>query len=219
MTDRIINTTGKDDWATPPWVIAYVLRHLDAQRFDLDAAAQKATAVAPRYMGPDHRDPRFRDALEADWFEAAGGGRVWFSADGRGPLIWDNNPYSKAAGGLDRWCMANAAAALRGATVAGLFFARTETAAWHDWVSRAAEVHFIRARLKFIDPATSKPRQGWDKKAEKWRDQPAPAPSVIAIWTPPTGVRRGLRGLPRTIHVPKSARIEPTPEEIARWTS
>ena len=155
--NRIINTTGKDDWATPLWVVQYALQRLDVGRFDLDAAAKADTAKAAQYLGPDHTDPAMRDALSADWAAL-------------GQNVWCNPPYSRKAGGLWRWLGKAVEASERGATVAALFFARTETAAWHDHVLRAAEVHLFRGRLSFIDPATGE------------SPGPAPAPSALVIW-------------------------------------
>ncbi len=159
VSDSFINSSGKDDWATPPGTVAYALRCLDLDAFDLDAAALDGTRKAAEYLGPDHVAPGRRDAL----------GVAWASL---GASIWLNPPYSRAGGGLLRWLGKCVEASDQGATVAALFFARTDTKAWHEHVTRAAEVHLFRGRLSFVDPATGETRH------------PAPAPSCLVIWRP-----------------------------------
>ena len=190
MADRFVNTSGKDDWATPPWVVRYACTVLGIEAFDLDAAAKADTAKAVAYLGPDHKDPSRRDALALPW---------------PGQTVWLNSPYSKKGGGLDKWLSKCVEARDNGATVCALFFSRTETAAWHDYVTQAAEVHLIRGRLSFIDPATGQPAKG-----KKGRPQSAPAPSCLAIWQP------GCNGPPRFIHVPKAARAATTTGPVER---
>ena len=177
-----INTTGKDDWATPPGAINYAKRVLGVESFDLDAAALGPTRQAGAYLGPDHADPTRRDALAVSW---AG------LCDRPDPVIWLNPPYSRAGGGLRRWLGKAVEASRAGATVAALFFARTDTAAWHDCVAIASSVHLFRGRLSFLDPATGE------------RRHPAPAPSCLVIWRP------RCRPPPRFIHasLPRGAAI------------
>lgn len=169
--------TGKDDWCTPPWLLRYAESLLPAgQWLEVDAAAMQRTAVAPEWYGPDHPDPARRDALAADW-----GQRV----------VWCNPPYSRAGGGLLAWCRKFYEAAQGGAVVMGLFFARTDTKAWHQYVTKAAEVHILEGRVRFIDPSTGQPGKAG-----------ATAGSCLVVWMP-------CAGPTRWVHVSR--------EEQRRW--
>lgn len=79
MSDRIINTSGKDRWGTPPEVIEWVIRNVGI--IGLDAAADEETAICHRYLTDAFIDP-------------------W-------PVVgvaFCNPPYSRRAGGLAAWC-------------------------------------------------------------------------------------------------------------------
>ena len=56
-------------------------------------------------------------------------------------------------------------------TVLALTFAKTDTEWWHKYVEGKAEVHFIKGRIKFIDPNTRLPSKN-----------SAPYPSCWIIW-------------------------------------
>lgn len=68
--------------ATP----ASVMAQMRAQYgdFDLDAAALRENKQAPKYFGPDHTLPRFRNALADDL--------IWCN---HGQIVWLNKPYSE----------------------------------------------------------------------------------------------------------------------------
>jgi len=152
--------TGKDDWCTPPWLLRYAEEQLPhGWCFEVDAAARQATALAPAWYGPDHPDPARRDALAADWGQQ---------------VVWCNPPYSRAGGGLLAWCAKFYQAAQGGALVVALFFARTDTRAWHQYVTRAHGVTFLEGRVRFIDPATGQPGKAG-----------ATAGSCLVQWWPP----------------------------------
>ena len=169
--DKFVNTTGKDDWMSPEWAYEYAAKIVGVEHFDLDAAALSFSTLCSEWYGPDHPDPDRRDALAVEWPPV---------------FVWCNPPYSKRGGGLFKWCEAFVKAKDRGATVAALFFARTDTKAWHEFVTRASEVHLFKGRLKFLDPDTGEPTANC-----------APAPSCLVIWTP------GEDGPPRYIHTEK----------------
>lgn len=157
---KVLHSTGKDDWCTPPEVLAYVRSRWGSPAIDM--AAMRGTAVCPCYVGPDHHKEGWRDGLTWSPFAAA--------LEREHRLVWCNPPYSRTGGGLEAWTLVMYEASLAGFRVAATFFARTETRAWHLYVSQAAEVHFIKGRLSFIDPDTGE------------RRHPAPAPSVICYW-------------------------------------
>lgn len=74
-----------------------------------------------------------------------------------------NSPYGRVIGD---WILKAYEESLRGALVVCLVPARTDTAWWHDYVSKG-QVHFIRGRLKF----------GGGKNS-------APFPSALVVFTP-----------------------------------
>lgn len=87
------------------------------------------------------------DGLLADW------GRVTFC----------NPPYSR----ISEWVRKAHQEAQRGNTVVLLIPARTDTRWWHDHVMQAAEIRFIKGRLRFGAAKTG-----------------APFPSCIVVWRP-----------------------------------
>lgn len=57
-----------------------------------------------------------------------------------------NPPYGRAIG---FWIAKAYAAAQAGATIVALIPARTDTIWWHEYVTRAAEIRFLRGRVRF----------------------------------------------------------------------
>jgi site-specific DNA-methyltransferase (adenine-specific) len=111
------------EWETPP----DLFRQLDNEfRFALDVAASRTNALCPAYITKD------RDALSRSW-------------NGWG-AVWCNPPYGREIG---RWVQKAFEEAQKGCTVVMLIPARTETTYWHDYVMHAAEIRFMRGRLRF----------------------------------------------------------------------
>lgn len=82
---HVIHSSEESDWRTPP----ALFQALDAEFFfDVDAAADKSSALAAHYFGPDHTDPGLLNALEVDWY--AYGTRV-----GHTPYFFLNPPFSR----------------------------------------------------------------------------------------------------------------------------
>ena len=126
-------------WATP-WPL---FRALDVEfGFELDVCALPENAKCARYFTPDD------DGLSKMW---------------RG-ICWMNPPYGRVIGAWVRKAFESAAA---GATVVCLLPARTDTAWWHDYVLRAAEVRFLRGRVRFVGAKAS-----------------APFPSAVVVFRP-----------------------------------
>jgi hypothetical protein len=75
-----------------------------------------------------------------------------------------NPPYGRE---IKHWIRKAYESALQGATVVGLIPARPDTRYWHDYIGEAAEVRFVKGRLRFGDGR-----------------YPAPFPSAIVVWTP-----------------------------------
>ena len=120
---RAMMASNVHTWATPPELFA----KLNAEfRFTLDPCCVPATAKCAKYFTPDD------DGLAQDW-----------SRD----RVFMNPPYGRA---LRDWMQKAYEESLRGALVVCLVPARTDTAWWHEWVERKAEVRFIRGRVAFL---------------------------------------------------------------------
>ena len=117
---------------------------LDAEfNFTLDPCATHENAKCARYFTKEE------DGLAQSW---------------AGERVFMNPPYGRE---IARWIRKAYEAAHEGATVVGLIPARTDTRAWHDFIWDAAEVRFVKGRLKFDGSRTG-----------------ATFPSAIVVWTP-----------------------------------
>jgi phage N-6-adenine-methyltransferase len=119
-------SSATDDWQTPPAVFA----SLDAEfGFELDVCASDTNHKCAAYF------TAAEDGLTKEWR-----GRVWL-----------NPPYGRHGGGIAAWMAKALASSRAGATVVCLIPSRTDNAWWHESVMQAAEVRFVRGRLKFGD--------------------------------------------------------------------
>ena len=118
-----------DEWPTPQAFFDKINAELGP--FDLDPCATPSSAKAPRFFTKDD------DGLAQSWT-----GKVWM-----------NPPYGRAIG---HWMRKAYEEAKKGATVACLVPARTDTAWWHDYAAKG-EVRFIRGRLRFGDAKANAP--------------------------------------------------------------
>jgi hypothetical protein len=161
LADKFINTTGKDDWATPDWLITKV-EEFTERKVAFDLAALERTAKAKRWCGPG--SPVCEDAFEyVDKLVS----KLRSPHPGFEGVFWLNPPYARAGGGLHKWLELAHRLAQWGFPVAVLTFARTDTKAWHEFVPQSRAVVLLKGRVKFIDPETMEERH------------PAPAPSCI----------------------------------------
>jgi site-specific DNA-methyltransferase (adenine-specific) len=137
-------SSERGDWATPQAFFDLV----DAEfGFTLDAAASEGNAKCAQFY------------TEAD----DGLARPWTGT------VWCNPPYGR---GIADWVQRGYDESRRGATVVMLIPARTDTAYWHDYVMRAAEVRLLRGRLVF---GTGEARAN------------APFPSALVVFRPGVG--------------------------------
>lgn len=112
--------------------------------FTLDPCATDENAKCKKYF------TEADDGLEQDWGEE---------------VIFMNPPYGP---GIGNWMKKAHASSLKGATVACLVPARTDTRWWHDYAMNASEIKFVKGRLRFGAAANS-----------------APFPSAIVVFRPP----------------------------------
>lgn len=137
--NTVVFRSNHQEWETPQ-------RFFDALNeefgFTLDSCATAENAKCERFLTLND------DALSQSW-------------DG---VVFCNPPYGYRIG---KWVRKAFEESLRGATVVGLIPAKTETAWWHDYVMRAAEIRLIRGRLRFSGSLIN-----------------APFPSAIVIWEP-----------------------------------
>ncbi len=170
--------SDQDRWATPLALFADVSALLEVESWGLDAAALACNRKVAAYLGPDHPEPRRRDALTASW-----------SAHSGGRPVWCNPPYSQAGRFAQ---VARSEAEQHGVVVALLVFARTDTRWWWLHVLArdpknptrrlgmcAADILWKPGRVSFLDPLTGEPR-----KDKHGRPQSAPAPSVLIVYRP-----------------------------------
>ena len=132
-------SSKRDDWETP----LSLFEGLRAEfGIELDVCALPGNAKCPAYFGPEE------DGLAQRW---------------QG-VCWMNPPYGRAIG---EWVRKAWASAEQGATVVCLLPARTDTAWWHEYVQKAAEIRFLRGRVRFVGAERS-----------------APFPSAVVIFRP-----------------------------------
>lgn len=127
-----------DEWETPK---DFFQKLDDEFRFDLDVCATPENAKCKRYFTKE------QDGLKQEW---------------KG-TCWMNPPYGRQ---ISLWVKKALDSARGGATVVCLLPSRTDTQWWHSYViAHAAEVRFIKGRLKF----------GGSKNS-------APFPSVVVVF-------------------------------------
>ena len=95
--------------------------------------------------------PEF-DGLKQDWSKYG--------------ICWMNPPYGR---GIGAWMEKAYLTGRAGGKVICLTFARTDTKWWHEWATKAAEIYFLKGRVKFVKGAET---------------NSAPYPSCILVFTP-----------------------------------
>lgn len=122
--------TSKDDtWETPQ----DLFDRLNAEfNFTTDVCATSDTAKCKKYFTPE------TDGLMQNWHG----------------VCWMNPPYGKQIG---IWLQKAYNESLKGATVVCLIPSRTDTTYWHKYCMKAAEIRFVKGRLKFGGLKSSAP--------------------------------------------------------------
>jgi len=135
---RIHFKSKSNDWSTPQDFFDKLDREFS---FTLDPCASFRNAKCEKFFTAD------TDGLAQSWTEE---------------VVFMNPPYGRETG---IWIKKAYEESKRGAIVACLIPARTDTAYWHDYIFPYAEVRFVRGRLKFGDHKV-----------------PAPFPSAVVIF-------------------------------------
>ena len=142
-------------WSTPK----SLFETLNAEfSFDIDVCAIKENAKCDRYFSPND------NGLLQEW----------------GGICWMNPPYGRE---IKNWVAKAYLESKRGATVVCLLPARSDTAWFHDYCSKAAEIRFVKGRLHFSESKNS-----------------APFPSMIVIFKQHSGntlIQIGIKPLVR----------------------
>ena len=120
--------SNSNDWKTPKALFDY---WNNIYHFDIDAAASKENALCERYYTQE------LDALKQDWHK-----------DGKN--FWLNPPYGRLIGKFIKKAYEES---FKGCNVVCLIPSRTCTQYFHKYVMGASEIHFIKGRLKFINPS------------------------------------------------------------------
>lgn len=126
--DRVLLSTGKDDWETPAGLFDELHKEFN---FTLDAAASSANHKLPKY------------------YTAADDGLVHSWA---GERVFCNPPYSrrtKTNPGQEAWIEKAYNEAQNGTLAVMLLPARTDTKAFHRYILNRAEIRFMEGRLHF----------------------------------------------------------------------
>lgn len=137
MLNEGLFTSKTDEWATPQNFYDTLNEEFN---FTCDVCATHENAKHANYY------TRTEDGLSQAWVGTC----------------YMNPPYGRQ---IKQWVKKAYESTLAGATVVCLLPARTDTAWWHDYCQQAAEIRFIRGRLKFGQAKNS-----------------APFPSVIVVF-------------------------------------
>jgi len=131
-TKDVMFSSSDMNWSTPQ----HFYDMLDERfGFDLDPCATQENAKCKEYYTKED------DGLTKSW--------------GRNKKVFVNPPYGKD---IKKWIKkAYEESRQHGSIVVMLLPARTDTSYWHDYCMKAAEIYFIRGRLKFGGAKTGAP--------------------------------------------------------------
>jgi phage N-6-adenine-methyltransferase len=150
--NEVLLSSKNMNWCTPQ----DFFDKLNAEfHFVLDAAATEHSAKCSNFFTPE------TDGLNQSW--------------NCGGAVFCNPPYGRS---LKKWIQKAYHESQSGQTIVLLIPARTDTAAFHDYIYGKAEIRFVRGRLTFTD------EDGIPKKDNCGRAQPAPFPSMIVVYNP-----------------------------------
>lgn len=129
MNTQLMFSSNDQTWETPMELFQKLNNEF---HFTLDVCCTEYTPKCNKFFTPES------NGLIQDW-----------SND----ICWMNPPYSE----MYVWMEKAYKESLKGAVVVCLIPARTDTKYWHDFCMGAAEIRFIKGRLKFGDAKNSAP--------------------------------------------------------------
>ncbi len=130
MINPALYSSKISEWETP----VEFFRKLDCEfGFTLDVCARPENAKCPRFFSLE------QDGLRQRWAPE---------------ICWMNPPYGREIG---RWVEKAFLEAQDGAIIVCLLPSRTDTRWWHRYVMHAAEIRFVKGRLKFGNSSNSAP--------------------------------------------------------------
>jgi site-specific DNA-methyltransferase (adenine-specific) len=131
-TQKIMFSSGTGVWSTPQDFFDKLNWRFGP--FDLDPCASPYNTKCANFY------TEIENGLSKDW---------------GGHTVFVNPPYGR---GIDKWIKKGYEESLKDKTkVVMLVPARTDTKYWHEYVMKAAEIHFIKGRLKFGDATNCAP--------------------------------------------------------------
>ena len=130
QTIKLMFSSASDEWSTPQ----FIFDQLNAEfHFTLDPCADETNHKCENYYTKED------NGLLQDWSKHT---------------VFMNPPYGRV---ISKWIKKAYEESQKGATVVALIPARTDTAYWHDFVMKSAEIRFVRGRLKFGNNKNSAP--------------------------------------------------------------
>lgn len=139
---------GSDDWPTPEWLYNKITRETNLGRpFVLDPCADATNKKCVKFYTIED------DGLKQPW---APYGKVFV-----------NPPYSKVKNWVKKSFDESKLLKELDDVIVLLIPARTDTTWWHDYVAKAAQIYFLKGRVKFGDAKNS-----------------APFPSAVVVFRP-----------------------------------
>jgi phage N-6-adenine-methyltransferase len=137
---RVMHSSEKDDWETPPEFFAAMEKLFG--KFALDVCANEVNHKCIGFLaGYGHDD----DGLQVPWHQCYGGN----------PQCWMNPPYGRNVTG--KWVAKAIEESKKGAPVICLLPARTDTKWFRACYENAAAIYFVQGRLKFVGAKDSAP--------------------------------------------------------------
>lgn len=118
---RVLFRSKDMDWETPRWLFDKLNGRF---RFKLDAAASADNRLCEYYLS--------QNSLSHDWSVV--------------DSVWLNPPCGRELG---QWVKKAYETSRTGTTVVMLIPSRTDTAYFHDYITKASELWFLRGRLEF----------------------------------------------------------------------
>lgn len=136
-------SSASNDWETPRWVFDLYDK---VWNFRIDVAASDDNNQCPLYFTKED------DALTNSWCDMLNERGIEDNNPEHGETLtaWCNPPYGRKVGRWVEKCVLES----KHRNVGMLIYARTDTSYFHDLIlPNAYEIHFIKGRLKFRNPA------------------------------------------------------------------